>query len=136
VHRRALPRATALAGVGLAGCTAPTSRGATSTDASPTVTPDPILIVLSNGQQAALSVTVTVTRDGGAIFKEAVSLDADARRELDPGIATTGEYELTVAVTDGPERTVPLTVESDDVRVGSNAIVEIDAETIRVLVEE
>jgi hypothetical protein len=31
---------------------------------------------------------------------------------------------------------VPLTVESDDVRMGSNAIVEIDAETIRVLVEE
>ena len=81
------------------------------------------------------TVTVTVARGGETISEETVSLDADERRELDPGIDTAGEYELTVSVEDGPDRTVSLPIDAFDVRQGSNVIVEL-GDDVEVLIEE
>jgi outer membrane receptor protein involved in Fe transport len=147
VNRRALLRAVGPTAVALAGCAAPsppdgrstnTEERTTASERPADVTPppdDPILLVLANGDASA-TVTVTVTRDGTTVFDETVSLAADERRELDPGIDSVGEYELAVSVEDGPERSTPLTIESYDVWQGSNAIVELGDGAIQVLVEE
>ena len=148
MNRRALLRAAGPAAVALAGCVAPVSTDgptATTTDerTTPTDTPadvtpppdDPILLVLANGDTSA-TVTVTVARDDTTVFDETVSLAAEERRELDPGIDSVGEYELAVSVEGGRERSTPLSIEAYDVRHGSNAIVELGGEEIQVLVEE
>ena len=143
MDRRALLRAVAPATVALAGCatpspsdeqTAPTEKPTTTSE--PTPPPDdPILLVLANGDASA-TVSVTVTRGDETVFEQTVSLAADERRELDPGIDAVGDYELAVAVEGGPERSSPLTIEAYDVQQGSNAIVELGGEEIRILLEE
>jgi hypothetical protein len=144
VNRRALLRAVGPATVALAGCGAPPTDGdGTPTSEPPdettaTVTPppdDPILLVLANGDEST-TVTVTVTRDDGAVFERTVSLAADERRELDPGTDSVGDYALAVSVEGGPERSAQLAIEPYDVRQGSNAIVELGGEEIRILLEE
>ncbi|MFC6862196.1 hypothetical protein ACFQGE_01830 [Halomicroarcula sp. GCM10025817] len=103
------------------------------------VTPDPddpIAVVLSNGTDETLDVAVTVRRGGTRIFETTSTVGPDERPELDTGIAETGDYELTVSVTGGPEVSQPFDIESYDVRMGSNLIAEIDTERIMILIEE
>ncbi|NLV08831.1 hypothetical protein GOC74_02645 [Halomicrobium mukohataei] len=138
MNRRALLRAAGFGVATLAGCVESPDPDVTPT-AEPTTSPtpppdDPILLVLANGSGEA-TVTVTVARGGETISEETVSLDADERRELDPGIDTAGEYELAVSVEDGPDRTVSLPIDAFDVRQGSNVIVGLGGD-VEVLIEE
>ncbi|QGX94542.1 hypothetical protein EI982_06945 [Haloplanus rallus] len=131
-----------------AGClTAPDGGGdASTTPDGSTATPegdrtsstpdsDRIAIVVTNGRDATLDVTLTVTSDGDRVYRGTVAVGAGARRTVDPGIDRTGAYELTVALPDGSESVRPFDVEEYDRRTGANLIVEI-GERIRILMEE
>jgi len=96
---------------------------------------DHLAIVVNNGRDATLDVTLTVTSDGDRVYRGTVAVDAGARRTVGPGIDRTGAYELTVALPDGTESVRPFDVEEYDRRTGANLIVEI-GERIRVLMEE
>lgn len=121
------------------GClTAPDSATTTTTDpATATTTPSPerIALVVNNGRDTPLDVTLTVTRDGDSVYRERVAVDAGERRSVDPGIDAPGAYELTVTLADGTERVRPFDIEDYDLRMGSNLVVEV-GDRIRVLVEE
>ncbi|GAB6861245.1 hypothetical protein ACFR97_14365 [Haloplanus litoreus] len=133
-----------------AGCvTPPRDSGGTASNATETATsgvtptptrsatpgPDPILVVVSNGRDVAVDVTLTVTRDGTPVFGDTVIVDPNSRRTVDPGIDATGTYELTVTLADGTEHVRPFSVEEYDLRMGSNLIVTV-GERIRVVMEE
>jgi len=115
-----------------------TSDGSTATpDDHATTAPDSdrIAVVVSNGRDGPLDVTLTVTGDGHRVYRRTVAVEAGERRTVDPGIGRTGAYELTVTLPDGTESVRPFDVEAYDRRMGSNLIVEI-GERIRVLIEE
>lgn len=148
-RRRFLAVSCAVLSVGVAGCangpdTATTGEQTPdSTVTSPTEktqsssfdAAEDIAIVVSNGRSSAVTVTLTVTREGEQVFDRTLEVESDGRRTLDPGIDELGEYELTVSLADGTERVRPFDVEAYDRRMRSNLIVEI-GDDITVLMEE
>lgn len=130
---RQLLSAAALSTTALAGCTAPS--GTSETPAEPTdssatppetpspgaVTPDPIEFIIDNDTSSQQRVEVTLTGDD---------------RTLDPGIETTGQYDIAVALDEGPSRSMALSIEAFDIRQGSNHFVDITEEEIRIYWEE
>jgi hypothetical protein len=145
VNRRTVIAVGAMAlSVTSAGCaTAPRGSTGTASNATETVTsgatatpcPDPILIVVSNGRDVAVDVTLTVTSADTTAFEDTVTVAPGARRSVDPGIDSTGAYELTVALADGTERVRPFSVEEYDLRMGSDLVVAV-GERVRVVMEE
>ena len=114
MRRRHLLGAVACSTAALAGC-----RG----EATDAVTPDPddpVLFVVTNDQDAAATVQVTLAReDGTTVLDESVTLEAGSARPFDPGITAPGQYELTAAIEDGLRRTITLNIGPDDIRNGS-----------------
>lgn len=94
-----------------------------------------IAIEVSNGRDDPVTVTLSLTHDGGQLFDRTLELDPGERRTVDPGIEELGDYELRVSLADGTERVRPFDVEAYDRRMGSNLIVTI-GDTIRVPMEE
>jgi hypothetical protein len=161
-HRRRLLRAAAaaLGGVAATGCLARDDPDAATPDADgtpspsptrdPTATPtprptaddptpdpaDPIAVVVHNETDERFTATVTVGDDGGVVTSATVTVAPEGHRTVPSGVADTGEYRVSVAVTDGPEASTPLVVEGYDVRMGSNVIAVVDADGIRFLIEE
>ena len=163
MRRRQVLSTLALSVASLAGCTAPRAPGTddgTATDTSTrTVTPapgptetsspeptqtdvvtpdpdDPIAVVLYNETDQQLTVQVTVTRSGSAVFERRLTVAPDDEPSLDTGIRETGSYEVTVAIEGGPSVSNPFPVDAYDVRMGSNAIVELSMDGIRMYFEE
>jgi hypothetical protein len=111
----------------------------TAEPATPTVTPppeDPILFVVHNDTDGALTASVAIAHDGTTVLDETVTLAADEVAEYDPDIHAPGAYTLTVAVDGGPTRSRDLAIDRYDVRAGSNHFVEVTAAGIRVFAEE
>lgn len=96
---------------------------------------DPIAIDVNNGRSSSITVTVMLTRHDEQLFHETLSIAADGRKSVNPGIVETGTYELTVSLADGTKEVSSIQVENFDIQQGSNLIVEIDSE-ILVLIEE
>jgi hypothetical protein len=142
MNRRAL-LGSALA-VAVAGCYTPTEgEGDTATETF-TATPSPdgtdvsqdICVVLLNLGSGALRVGVDVQRAGGQFFSETVSVPSEAREPVFPGITEPGAYRFRLSL--GPDRTESFEWEigSYDLRMGSNAIVTIDTDDVRVKKEQ
>ncbi|MFC7020029.1 MULTISPECIES: hypothetical protein [Haloarcula] len=158
MRRRQVLATLALTTVSLAGCSAPGTPGTddgTATDArtrtttseppttEPTsttdVTPDPddpIAVDLRNTTERELIVEVTITRAEETVFEQATTVAAGGTQQLDTGISQTGSYEVTVAIEGGPSETDPFPVGPYDIRMGSNAIVELSMDGIRMYFEE
>lgn len=151
MFRRQLLGAAALSAAALAGCTAPsgtseTPAEATDSSATPPETPspgpvtadpdDPIEFVVDNDTDSQQRVEVTLTGDDRTLIDESLTLDAGESRTFDPGIETTGEYDIAVAVADGPTRSMTLAIEAFDLRQGSNHFIDITDEDIRIYWEE
>jgi hypothetical protein len=165
MRRRQVLSALALSVASLAGCTAPgvpgtddgsatdtetetetsdpgadeTESPTTEPSSTDTVTPDPddpIAVELRNATERELTTEVTITRAGETVFEQTTTVTAGGMQELDTGISQTGSYEVTVAIEGGPSVTDPFPVDSYDVRMGSNAIVELSMDGIRMYFEE
>jgi len=151
VNRRALLTGVALA---LAGCNTPDADGdgdtpqqtdaptdeptATATDGGD-VTPhpeDPMLIRVSNGTDRERTVTLTLTRGDDTVLEETVTLAPGGRTTVDPDITEQGDYELRAETADGATGRMPFDVGGYELRSGSNLIVSVGDETLRILIEE
>ena len=112
---------------------------ATELTSTAVVTPDPddpIAVVLQNTTEQERTVEVAITHAQETVFEKTATVAAGGLQEFDTGIAETGDYELSVSVTDGPETTVPLDIDTYDLRYGSNLLVELDTDDILILIEE
>jgi hypothetical protein len=163
MRRRKVLSGLALSVASLAGCTAPgapgtddgsatdTETGTVTSAPGPTVTSspeptqtavvtpdpdDPIAVELRNTTERELTIEVTITRAGETVFGQTTTVTAGGMQELDTGISQPGSYEVTVAIEGGPSVTDPFPVDSYDVRMGSNAIVELSMDGIRMYFEE
>ncbi|MFC7027511.1 hypothetical protein ACFQJ5_07790 [Halomicroarcula sp. GCM10025324] len=163
MQRRQVLSTVALSVASLAACSAPSSPGTddgTTTDTSTrTVTPatestatpstdptqteavtpdpdDPIAVDLYNTTEETLTVQVTVTESERVLLDRSLSVAPADEPSLDTGISQTGSYEVTVAIEDGPSVTDPFPVGPYDIRMGSNAVVELSLEQIRIYFEE
>lgn len=148
MFRRQLLSAAALSTTALAGCTAPS--GTSETPAEPTdssatppetpspgaVTPDPIEFIIDNDTSSQQRVQVTLTGDDRTLIDESLTLAAGESRTFDSGIETTGQYDIAVALDEGPSRSMALSIEAFDIRQGSNHFVDITEEEIRIYWEE
>lgn len=96
---------------------------------------DPIAIDVNNGRSSIIEVTLMLTRHDEQVFHETLSIAADGRTSVNPGIVEIGTYELTISLADGTKEVSSVQIEDFDIQHGSNLIVEIDSE-ILVLMEE
>lgn len=115
----------------------------TETDAShgstPSETPDSardVRIVVRNSTADGATVRLAVSRDGATFFEDEVGVPQTGGRTVDPGIDETGSYELEVAVEGGTDGSYPFSVEEYDLRMGSNLIVDIGEDDVRMTLEE
>jgi hypothetical protein len=110
-------------------------------DDDPTATPrdeteSEITIVLRNATSTEQPATVTLASDETTVFERDVTAVPNGESALETGIDQQGQYELTVAVENGPRETFPFSVDEYDLRAGSNLIVTIDEESVEILMEE
>ncbi|MBV0900660.1 hypothetical protein [Haloarcula salina] len=155
----------ALAALPAAGCVAPGSDRSTPSDSSstaadrgsptphdqsspppadqPATTPpltanpdDPILFVIHNTTDSERTVHLRVARGETAVLDETATLAPDASREYDSGIATTGEYSISVDVENGPSQRLDVHIGEFAVRSGSNHYVEVTPDGVDVSWEE
>ena len=95
-----------------------------------------MLIRVTNATDSESTVTLTLTRGGTVVFDDRVTVASGARTTVDPGIDQRGDYTLTVETAGGATGRLPFDVGEYERRLGSDLIVEIGAETVRVLIEE
>ena len=157
MRRRDLLSALVLSTTAVAGCSAP--GGSTDADApartsaartdTPTATTDgeqptvvspdpddPVLFVVNNATDEPQTATVTLGRGDETLVNGTATLGPDESVEYDPGIDTTGTYELTVAVAGRETETWEWHVGSFAIRSGSNHFVEITPDELRFFYEE
>lgn len=95
-----------------------------------------IAIVIRNATSTDQPATVTLTNDGATVLEREVTAVPNGESALETGIDQQGQYELTVAVENGPRETFPFSVDEYDLRAGSNLIVTIDEERVEIVIEE
>lgn len=140
MQRRQALLVIALTAVG-AGCvsdtedTAETTPTATATPAE-TDAPEDIYVVLDNKTLRALSVTLDIDHDGEQFFAEETTVPADDRSSVLPGISQTGKYACTLSIGENRTESFEWTVEEYDLQMGSNVIVRLSEDDVRVVVEE
>jgi hypothetical protein len=144
MRRRALLAVLATA---TAGC--PTTTDATTTTSPAETTPAPadtttalnpprrpIEVRISNARADAVTVSLSLARGEQVVRSRTVTVDADASHTVPTGIDRRGDYELTVTV-DGDRRTVaPFDVGAYELRQGSDLLVSLTDDDVRVLIEE
>ena len=95
-----------------------------------------MLFLVSNGTSELQTVTVELVRADATLIDETVTLGPDESVEYDPGIGTTGTYELSVALADGRSANWEWQLGAYALRSGSNHSVEILPEEIMFFYEE
>lgn len=77
-----------------------------------------------------------LTMDAEVVFEKEFEVAAGERQSVDSEIAETGQYELTVTTETGHEASFPFSIDEYALRAGSNLIVEMSEDDIRILLEE
>jgi hypothetical protein len=138
--------------VGISGCTSedgnsPTnttteapSPTETSTETQTTTVPssDPaqdIWIVLENNTSEDVVVNLQISRED-VILTDKVTIRSDGRSEVNSKITETGRYRIEISVDNGIEEAYSWNVEDYDLRTGSNMIISINENDVRIMVEE
>lgn len=95
-----------------------------------------IMIVLLNRTATEQLVHVTLSTDDDTLLDAKFTVAPNAKQPIYTGITETGQYELSIAVEDGPATSTPLSIEEYDLEMGSNLIAEIFEDKMRVMIEE
>lgn len=108
----------------------------TETGTERTAGRDDISIAISTTSPNGTPVQLAVSSEEGAIVEERVAVSPDGARVVDTGIDEKGGYELTITPDDGRTRTYSFHVGDYDLRMGSNVVVSIDDDVVRIVQEE
>jgi hypothetical protein len=95
-----------------------------------------IAIVLRSATSTEQPATVTLASEGTTVLEREVTVAPNGETALETGIQQQGQYELTVAVENGPRETFPFSVDEYDLRAGSNLVVTIGQESVEIVIEE
>lgn len=106
----------------------------TTTDPSSDVAED-IWIVLENNTSGDVVVDLEISRED-IILTDEVTIRSDGRSEVCSKITETGEYRIDISVDNGIEESYTWNVEKYDLRMGSNVIISINDNDVRIMVEE
>jgi len=116
------------------------SKTATGSDAGATAETEPDTsdsrIVLSNTASTEKRGHLTLSMSSETIFETEFEVNSGERQSLNSGITEIGQYELTVATESASEASLRFSVGAYDLKAGTNLIVEISADDIRILLEE
>ena len=112
-----------------------TTRGDRDGTATPTDDSE-MVIVLRSATSTEHTATVRLTSDGSTVLERVVTVAPNGETALEAGIDQQGQYELTVAVENGPRETFPFSVDKYDLRAGSNLIATIGEESVEIVIEE
>lgn len=95
-----------------------------------------IQVMVNNATSTELGCELTISATTETIFEEEFKIDSGGSRSIDTEITNTGQYEVLVTTNSGSEASSPFHIDEYDLSAGSNLIVEIDEETIRILMQE
>jgi hypothetical protein len=150
VDRRDLLARTALLTAGLSGCVAPSNRnggtgeggtaggerigGAGTTDTTTSV--EGAGIKIESSVTEALTVELTVSRDGSTLHTETVSVPPSESAFADYEITGTGVYRVTVETGSGREGTTQFSVDEYALEHGRNVVIAVTSEIIQGYIQE
>lgn len=127
---------------GISGCisedgsspTKTTTETQTTTDLSSDPEED-IWIVLENNTSGDVVVNLDISRED-VILTDKVTIRSGGRSEVSSKIAETGQYRIEISVDNGIEESYSWNVEDYDLRMGSNMIISINENDVRIMIEE
>lgn len=95
-----------------------------------------IMIVLLNSTATEQLVHVVLSTEGDTLLDAKFTVAPENQQPIYTGITETGQYEVSIAVKEGPAMATPLSIEEYDLEMGSNLIAEIFDDKMRVMIEE
>lgn len=107
-----------------------------STDGTAAGSDDRMAVVVDNGRDSVVTVEVAIRRGDETVRETRLSVPVDERRSVAAGIERVGDYDLVARVVDGPTETFPFDVGEYELRSGSNIVVAVGADALRIRIEE
>jgi len=106
-----------------------------SAETDPDVAED-IFVVLDNETPEQATVAVSVATGDSVVFEGETAVNPSDSKNVYPGISETGDYTLTITLSDGREQEYPFNIEDYDLQMGSNIIVSITETEIAFSIQE
>lgn len=137
LQRRTLLHVATGIGVGLAGCSSidGTSTGTPTESPGPNPAAQAIHVVIHNEISQSITASVELTSGDSTLLEDRATIRPSEFTGFETGIDETGDYTLEIAVDDRVEE-VTVDIEEFDLDSGSNIIVRVYEDEIRILTED